>query len=91
MPKHIMMTLDLEKGVSEENRQKFYAKLKEANWSKIPDVTTAWKCRWDDEQAAAAMQAYVKDKLTIARAAAGNCAYHAVAMIGDAEPVAFKS
>lgn len=91
MPKHIIMTLDLEKGVSEENRQKFYAKLKEASWGKIPDVTTTWKCQWSSEQTAAAMTNVVSTDLTNARAVAGYCAYHAVAMIGDAVPVAFKS
>lgn len=89
MPRHVMMTLDLERGVSEESRQKFYAKLKELHWGKLPDVTTAWKCSWSNSQTDEYATRIVREDLESARAVAGSPKYHAVAMIGDAPPVAF--
>ena len=91
MPKYVMLTLDLERGVSEENRQKFYAKLKELLWTKIPKVTTTWKCSWAESQSEDTIRRVVQNDLTAAAAQAGSPQYHAVAMIGDAPPATFTS
>lgn len=38
-----LLTLDLEKGVSTEQREKFYEYLKEKKWVKLSNLTTTWK------------------------------------------------
>lgn len=91
MAKYIMMTLDLERGVSEENRQKFYAKLNELKWIKSPDVTTTWSTSWAEPQTSEYATREVREDLAAAAAAAGYPTYHSVAMIGDAAPVTFTS
>jgi len=68
-----MVTLDLERGVSEERCQKFCTKLADLNWNKIPKVTTTWKCSWANDQANNAITHVVQSDLK--SAAAGNPTY----------------
>lgn len=41
-----LITLDLK--VTEEQRECFYEGLKKEKWAKIPNLTTAWTCSFQD-------------------------------------------
>ncbi|MCG6170162.1 hypothetical protein [Leptospira sanjuanensis] len=43
-----LITLDLP-NATDENRKKFYESLKEDKWSKVGDLTTAWKASFEDD------------------------------------------
>jgi len=43
-----MLTVDLNKEVSSEKRDKFYAYLGEKQWTKINQLTTLWYTKWQD-------------------------------------------
>ncbi|MGA4493782.1 hypothetical protein [Vreelandella venusta] len=43
-----LLTLDLEKGVSAEKREKFYEYLRDKKWAKLSDLTTTWKATFSE-------------------------------------------
>lgn len=91
MVSNIMLSLDLERGVSDERRQRYYAKLSALNWVKVPDVTTTWRCSFNNPVTPEGAAQVVKDDLAAASAAAGYPQYHAVAMLGDSKPVSYRN
>lgn len=48
MSRYSMLTLDLNKEVTSEQRTLFYDKLKELKWKKIDELTTLWFASWED-------------------------------------------
>ena len=85
------MTLDLERGVSDERRKRYYDKLGQLHWVKLPDVTTTWRCNFSAPVEADSASRVVASDLAAAAVVAGHPQYHAVAMIGDSKPVSFRN
>jgi hypothetical protein len=87
----VMVSLDLERGVSEEKRQKFNEYLENEHWVKVPKVTTTWRAGFTDgvtsESAARAT------KVGVANAArhAGITYYEAVMHFGPNQPTSFSN
>ena len=87
----VMLSLDLERGVSEERRQRFNEYLAQEHWIKIPKVTTTWRASFTDGVTfESAIQA---TKHVVANAAShANISYYEAALhVGSTQPISFKN
>lgn len=82
-----MATLDLEQGVTWDNRQKFNQKLQQLGWKKHPNVTTTWSICTNLTVTHQHLVELACADLGKASAAASNARMNAVLMVGNAEPV----
>lgn len=86
MPKTMMLSLDLEGYVSDDSRNKVYAKLQELHWSKIPKLTTTWRTHYQTPQIEFAMIEKAKRDVAAATAAGGVARYRAAVLAGENPP-----
>lgn len=84
-----MLSLDLERGVSEERRQRFYEHLRREKWVKVAKVTTTWWARFNEGVSDAVAVQVTRQDVANAASYAGINYYEAVVHVGDGEPVAF--
>ena len=86
---YAMLSLDLERNVTDEQRKKFYEHLKEENWVKIPKVTTTWRASF--KQGTTEVGALNTTKKDVANAAkkARIGKYNAVVHFGPSKPNSF--
>lgn len=88
MSKFAILSVDLN-NVSEIQRQKFYEKIKEFKWSKVPRLTTVWKASFTDVSTDSAMIQTAKQDVVSAAASAAITSYDAMVHVGYGEPVLF--
>lgn len=84
-----LLTLDLENGVSTENRAKFYEYLKKENWSKLSALTTAWKCSFKDGITRESAIRITKNDVANAAKYAGVSSYNAAVQVGEEDVIQF--
>jgi len=77
-----LLTLDLENSVSAEKRGKFYESLDKKQWTKLSDLTTAWKCSFNDDVTREAAIRVVKRDVANAAEYAGVYSYTAAVQVG---------
>lgn len=87
----VMLSLDLERGVSEEQRNVFNEGLKKRNWFKIPKVTTTWSAKFADGVTSSAAQSETKTDVAAAASEAKIKNYEAVMHLGPEAPTSFNS
>lgn len=88
---YAMLTLDLERGIREEQRTAFNEEMKDRQWSKLPDVTTTWRAKFQDGVSHAGALITTKSDVEAAAKTAGIRQYHAYVHFGPEAPVPFKS
>jgi len=91
MAYHVLMTLDLEKGVSPDKRKKVYEHLKSKDWTKLPDLTTAWSCSFNEEATRASALEICKDDIENAISEAGISSYSVALQLGKGHVEEFGS
>ena len=69
MKYYVLLTLDLP-NVNPDSRQEFYDYLEKENWTKIANLTTAWKCSFNEGVTKT-------DAISICKADLENAATHA--------------
>ena len=79
---HVLLTLDLPK-VNAEARQKFYDHLEEKEWDKLDNLTTAWKCSFQEDITKADAIGTCKKDLANAAKHAGISKYSAALQAGQ--------
>ncbi|MBP0602323.1 MAG: hypothetical protein ACRCS2_11430 [Morganella morganii] len=84
-----LLTLDLENGVSTEKREKFYAYLTQEKWIKIPNLTTAWKCTFNNDVTEESAISVVKNDVANAAKHAGVYSYNAAVQMGGSDVTQF--
>ena len=83
---YAMISLDLDKKTSSEQRKVFNAKLKELQWVKIPNVTTTWYANFKPEVSRQGITGTTKSDIQKAASAAGVTSYDVVLHVGDEKP-----
>lgn len=81
----VLLTLDLERDVSTENRQKVYNYLKKQKWEKLKELTTSWKCSFEENANREAVISECKKDVRNAIRVGGVTSYHAALQIGEGE------
>jgi len=84
---YAMISLDLDKKTSSEQRKIFNAKLKELQWTKLPKVTTTWYASFKPEVTRQGITSTTKSDIQKAASAAGVTSYDVVLHIGDEKPI----
>lgn len=87
----VMLTLDLESGVSEERRQKFNEYMAAQKRTKIPKVTTVWRASFQEGVTYDGAAQATKNDIARAASAAGITYYEAVMHLGPNPPISFKN
>jgi hypothetical protein len=80
-----LLTLDLENGVSAERRQKVYEHLKQEKWAKLKDLTTVWKCSFNDDVSCDSAIRVCKQDVANATKNAGVYNYNVAVQVGQGE------
>ena len=86
-----LLTLDLEKKATDEQRKTFNEKMAKLNWFKIKNLTTAWQAEFEDNVSLSVALATTKSDVTKAIKEAKVLQYHAVVQFGNNTPSAFSS
>lgn len=89
MSTHVMLTLDVERKATDEQRADFYDALKENHWKKLAGVTTTWSAIYTGEDIEAIRAHAITELRAFARAA--GVVFDAVIQIGNSAPVRFAS
>ncbi len=89
MQVHVMLTVDLNRYVSEEARTAFYEHLKAAHWAKL-SLTTTWKARFQEGVSAERALEITKEDVHTAAVSAGVSNYEAAAQVGFHEPAVWS-
>lgn len=86
---HAMLSLDLDKNTTSQEREKFNAHIRDSGWMKLAKVTTTWFTRYSEK--ATEKQIINEVKLDVAAAAkySGITAYDAVVNVSESEPTSF--
>ena len=90
MALHIMLTVDLNRNVTSEQRLRFYEELRTRKWVKIDALTTIWKAVFSEGVSVEAAMQATKSDLSAAATAASISAYDAAAMFGGQAPLILK-
>lgn len=87
---HVMLTVDLNRNVTTDQRNRFYEELRIRNWVKIDSLTTTWKAHFNEN--VRVEEAIEATKSTVAAAAttASISSYDAAAMFGGQTPTIVK-
>jgi hypothetical protein len=80
-----MLSLDLN-NVTNEQREAFYAALKERKWAKITSLTTVWKATFQEGVTGEQAIKETKNDLASAAQLAKVTRYDAGVMVGEREP-----
>lgn len=89
MAVYVMLTVDLNKNVSEDARAKFYEKLKQEKWQKLK-LTTTWHASFDVSFTKQSALQTTKSDVAAAAAVAGIRNYEAAAEAGDEPPTSWS-
>jgi len=85
MSVYVMLTVDLDSGVSDAARKKFNAYLAKENWKKLK-LTTTWYASFKERATNAGAIGAAKTVVKNAAADADISNYEAAALAGDAVP-----
>lgn len=86
---YVMLTVDLNRGVSDDARKKFYDYLSKEQWARLKLTTTFWAEFAETATPEGAMRAARKD-VKNAAASAGITYYEAAAEIGSSAPTVWN-
>jgi len=86
---YVMLTVDLNRGVSDDARQKFYAYLAKEQWNRLKLTTTFWAKFSENSTPDGAIGATRKD-VRNAAVSAGISYYEAAAEIGSSAPTVWN-
>jgi hypothetical protein len=86
---YAMLSLDLERYTTDENREKFYEYLKKEQWIKVPRVTTTWYASFKDGATEQGIVSAAKTDVANAAKYAGVSSYNAVVNVGPSMPTTF--
>ena len=86
---HAMLSLDLDEKTTAQEREKFYAHLRDSRWMKISKVTTTWFTHFKDKATELDIIAEVKKDVAAAAKYSGITAYDAVVNVSESEPSTF--
>ncbi|MCR8924362.1 hypothetical protein NO559_16435 [Dasania sp. GY-MA-18] len=86
---YAMLSLDLDKNTSSEERNKFYEYLKNEKWTKIPKVTTTWYAKFKDGGTESGATQATKSDVDNAAKHAGVTSYDAVVNVSESKPTSF--
>ena len=87
MAVHAMLTVDLNRYVTTEQRNRFYEELRTRKWVKIDALSTTWKAVFSEGVSAEAAMQETKSDLSAAATAASISSYDAAAMFGGQAPL----
>lgn len=90
MAVNVMLTIDLNRYATTEQRSKFYDELRKRNWVKIAELTTTWKAVFSEGVSVETAKQSTKSMLDAAAIAASISSYDAAAMYGGQDPVILK-
>lgn len=83
---YVLLTLDLP-NVTAESRGKFYEVLDNEEWEKLDNLTTAWKCSFNEDVTKENAIGICKNDLSKAAQQSGISKYHAALQAGQSSPV----
>lgn len=83
----VLLTLDLKKDTSSDERKKFYDYLESQKWVKIDNLTTAWRCSFLEKISKEDAIKIVKADLKKASKESGVSSYNYAFQIGDGSVV----
>lgn len=86
---YAMLSLDLDKRTTSEQREKFYEYLKNEKWTKIPKVTTIWYASFKDGVSESGAISTTKTDVANAAAHANVSSYDAVVNVSTSKPTSF--
>ena len=86
---YAMLSLDLDRKTTTEQRDKFYEHLKNEQWTKVPKVTTTWHASFKDGATESGIISTTKSDVANAVKHAGVTAYDAVVHVGPSKPTSF--
>ncbi|ALO33946.1 hypothetical protein CMT41_03790 [Colwellia sp. MT41] len=86
---HAMLSLDLDKKTSTEQREKFYAHIRDSGWMTLAKVTTTWFTCYRDSVTEARIIAEVKQDVAAAAKYSGVTSYDAVVNVSQSKPSSF--
>lgn len=86
---YAMLSLDLDKKTTSEQREKFYEYLKKENWTKIPKVTTTWYASFKEGATESGVISATKTYVSNAAKNAGVITYDCVVNVGQSTPTLF--
>jgi len=86
---YAMLSIDLDKKITTEQRNRFNEYLEKEDWTKIPNVTTTWYTSFvDSGTESGIINATQKDVSNAARHA-GIVSYAAAVNVGSSKPTSF--
>ncbi|WP_125557346.1 hypothetical protein [Pseudoalteromonas rubra] len=85
MQYHVLLTLDLP-GATSSDREKFYEYLSTKLWAKIDNLTTAWRCSFNEGVPVFNAIEECKQDLSAAANHAGITRYNAAIHAGQSAP-----
>jgi hypothetical protein len=91
MHKYILMSFDLEGYVSEEARKRVYTKLRDLNWTPVPELTTVWIVSFKGTSTHDTAVRIAKNDLVEAARAGYVSQYHAIVMSSDFRQTEFSN
>lgn len=86
---YAMLSLDLDKETTSEQRKKFYDYLKKEKWTKVPKVTTTWYVSFKSDATESGIISTTKTDVRNASKASGVTSYDAVVHVGSSKPTSF--
>lgn len=86
---HVLLTVDLNRGVSEDARNKFNEHLKSEQWKRL-SLTTTWTARFKEGVSTEGAVTQARADVKRAAAAAGILYYEAAAEAGYSEPTVWN-
>tara|TARA_R110002110_G_scaffold278355_1_gene493572 strand:- start:92 stop:355 length:264 start_codon:yes stop_codon:yes gene_type:complete len=86
---YAMLSLDLDRLTTSDQRKIFYEHLKNEKWVKISKVTTTWRASFEASVTEAGAIQTTKNDVAMAAKKAGVTSYDAIVHIGANEPAAF--
>lgn len=86
---YAMLSLDLDEKATAQEREKFYAHIRDSGWMKIAKVTTTWFTSYRDKATEEQIIAEVKQDVAAAARYSGITAYDAVVNVSLSEPSSF--
>lgn len=86
---YVMLSLDLDRRTTTEQRDKCYEYLKNKKWVKLPKVTTTWYAKFTEGTTESGAISVTKSDVASAAKHAGITAYDAVVHVGASKPTSF--
>ena len=86
-----LLTVDLENGVTNNQRERFNNKLNDLMWNKLENFTTAWISSFKDNVTVPTAFAQVKKDVKAAADEGGIKTFHGAVQFCEDEPHLFKS